>query len=332
MMRSSMVKVAVAFVAGLMVALASALIYVRAHDKTDSPPVAQIRAGAELPERRLPRTCCIPKEPPNCVAESSEAGGRNRAAARCLASPVENKKAAAREGGTAGGTRGRLCRLWRISLRWIRPQLLSSATATYPATSQAGPDQSRAPSHRLLRSPASPPEPHVVELAAGTQVVIRLGETLSTDHNYTRRHLSVELSTSALSGTDSLLRRKVRRVLGRIVEADKAGRVTRRLPVERDFDRDQPTTTAGSRYRRTRSKKRKSIGCRRENRRRCCLGALIGALGGRQRAAVAGAAAGGAAGTEELCCAASRQSKGAVLPNRVGVVSSWPARVTLPNN
>ena len=95
MMRSSMVKVAVAFIAGLMVALASALVYVKSHEKTDSPPVAQIdQAPAPLGRRSANLTSASPKEPPTATSDLADQDDAKTEPPPVAPKPVETRKTA----------------------------------------------------------------------------------------------------------------------------------------------------------------------------------------------------------------------------------------------
>ena len=307
-----MVKVAVAFIAGLMVALASALIYVKSHEKTDSPPVAQIEQAPPPQAAASPEPSASPQEP---VTTASDTPDQENVKVEPPVSPkpVETRKT----------RRVQAVRHTEppppVQVVENKPIVPAPATTiptsapAYPPTSQAGQDQS---AQTQAASPAQPPapEPHVVELAAGTQLVIRLGETLSTDHNYSGDTFRGTLDQRIVRN-GFIIAEKGSSVLGRIVESDKAGRVRgtsqlnltlteinttdrQRIQVQTNSVEKRGQTSTGS-------DTAKIAGG-------AALGALIGALGGGGKGAAIGAGAGGAAGTGVVL---ATRGKAAVLPS-----------------
>jgi len=143
------------------------------------------------------------------------------------------------------------------------------------------------------------PEPHVVTIAAGTALNIRLGETLSTEHNYTGDTFRGTLLTPVIMD-GFIIADRGSKVLGRIVEARRAGRLEgtanltlmlteinttdgQRVQIGTDeFEKRGVSNTAGEAA--------KIAGG-------AAVGAIIGALGGGVKGAAVGAGAGGAAGT-----------------------------------
>jgi hypothetical protein len=158
-----------------------------------------------------------------------------------------------------------------------------------------------------------PPQPHVVTLQAGTNLLVRLGETLSTEHNYAGDTFRGTLEAPVIMD-GFIIAEKGSKVLGRIVGAQKAGRMEgvaglhltlteinttdgQRVPVETGFFDKKGPSSAGENT-------AKIAGG-------AALGAIIGAIGGGGKGAAIGAGAGGAAGTGAVLLT---HGKPAVLP------------------
>ncbi len=319
MVRSNLVKIALAFIAGLMVALGSALIYVRAHGKADSMPIAQVEQAPEpetsaAPEPRAdtaaqstqPETASEQSDPPKPVATRKPP--RVKAVQRTPAPPVqvvENKP-----------TTGNI------------PQASSPSVAVYPATTQAAQAQPTATAPQTPPAPVVAPEPHVVELAAGTELAIRLGETLSTDHNYTGDTFRGTLDQRIIRN-GFIIAEKGSTVLGRIVDADKAGRV--RGTSELGVTLTEINTTDGQKIEvQTNSVEKRGQTSTGTDTAKiaggAALGALIGALGGGGKGAAIGAGAGGAAGTGVVL---ATRGKAAVLPSESRLTFQLASPVTI---
>jgi hypothetical protein len=170
--------------------------------------------------------------------------------------------------------------------------------------------------------PPVAPVPHVVTLASGTNLVVRLTETVSTDHNYTgdtfRGTLDVPIILDGFIIAD-----KGSKVLGKIASAQKAElRLTvteinttdgQRVPVETSFFEK----IAPARGREDAAK----IGGG------AALGAIIGAIAGGGKGAAIGAGVGGGAGTGAVLLG---HGKPALLPaeTRLTFQLSRPATIT----
>jgi hypothetical protein len=159
----------------------------------------------------------------------------------------------------------------------------------------------------------SPPQPHVVTLQTGTNLVVRLGETLSTEHNYGGDTFRGTLDAPIVMD-GFIIAERGSKVLGKIVSAQKAGRMEgvsdlhltlteintsdgQRVPVETGFFDKRGPSNAGENT-------AKIAGG-------AALGAIIGAIGGGGKGAAIGAGAGGAAGTGAVLLT---HGKPAVLP------------------
>lgn len=143
------------------------------------------------------------------------------------------------------------------------------------------------------------PQPRTETLAAGTNIVIRLAETLSPEHNYTGDTFRATLE-SPIVVDGFIIADKGSKVLGKIVNAQKAGRV--QGVAELTLTVTEINTTDGQRVKIDAStwdkKGPKSTG---EDGAKiaggAALGAIIGAIAGGGKGAAIGAGAGGAAGT-----------------------------------
>jgi hypothetical protein len=334
---SSITKVMIAFLAGLVMALGGALIYVRAHEKPIPVKTAQVIESPQQPEQAAapepaqaepappepaPPEPAVKPEPP--IEKSVKKAPRPKVQKRQPAEPVqvvENKPV----GHAAGSTVETASNYPGVSQSpGVRQSPGVSQSPAAPANGPA-PD----PPAQVQAPPPPPPQPHSVELPAGTTLTIRLGEKLSTEDNYTgdtfRGTLDQQLILDGFIIAD-----KGSKVLGRISEADKAGRVRgiarlslvlteinttdgQRIAVETNTVEKQGQTSKGS-------DTAKVAGG-------AALGALIGALGGGGKGAAIGAGAGGAAGTGVVL---ATRGKAAVLPSesRLTFALANPVKIT----
>jgi hypothetical protein len=143
------------------------------------------------------------------------------------------------------------------------------------------------------------PDPHVVTLPAGTTLSVRLRQGLSSDHNNEGDTFQASLDAPVISDGFIIAERRSQ-VIGRVVEANRAGRVKglanlaiavteinttdgQRVPVETDSYQKWGNSSG-------RGDVAKVAGG-------AALGAIIGAIAGGGKGAAIGAGAGGAAGT-----------------------------------
>ena len=149
-------------------------------------------------------------------------------------------------------------------------------------------------------NPAEPTrESHVVTLQAGTNLAIRLGETLSSDHNYTGDTFRGTLEAPIIVD-GFIIADRGSKVLGKVTNVQEAGRVQGLSALTVALT--EINTTDGQRIRiQTDSyEKRGSAGTGSDAAKiagGAALGAIIGAVAGGGKGAAIGAGAGGAAGT-----------------------------------
>jgi len=171
-----------------------------------------------------------------------------------------------------------------------------------------------APQYNAPVAPPPPPQPHTVTLEAGTNVIVRLGETISTEHNYSGDTFRATLDRPiVLDGF--VIADKGSKVLGKIVAADKAGKFEGTANLQVTLT--EISTTDGQRVRiETGFFNKKGPSNAKEEAAKigggAVLGAIIGALAGGGKGAAIGAGAGGAAGTGAV---ALGKTKPAVIPN-----------------
>jgi len=148
-------------------------------------------------------------------------------------------------------------------------------------------------------APVAPPQPHVVTLQPGLNLVIRLGETLSTDHNFSGDTFRATLDRPLILD-GFVIADKGSKVLGKIAGLDKAGKFDGTSNLQLSLT--EINTTDGQRVRiQTAFLNRKgaSPNTGQEAARvggGAILGAIIGAVAGGGKGAAIGAGAGGAAG------------------------------------
>lgn len=331
---SSPFKLGAAFAAGVAVALGSALIYVRTsgfqpHSAVEVAPFARqtsqpetIRTGPEDGSQPLQ----IPAKPPDSIvpppstppaASTTEPANPppepNKEIERTA--PVSKPKRSYPHRSTLLMTQSAI----RVQISQMTPTTLpppppedlgvqSSQVPSQqePAVRTVSEDQAQLPEGpQIGQQPQypdpepAPVQPHVITLQQGTNLVVRLEETLSTDHNYTgdtfRGSLDAPIVVDGFIIAD-----KGSKVLGRIVAADKAGRLEGNASLQLELT--EINTTDGQRVRiESGLYSRKGPSNSPEEAVKiaggAALGAIIGAIAGGSKGAAIGAGAGGAAGT-----------------------------------
>ena len=183
------------------------------------------------------------------------------------------------------------------------PDNPESAAAPETAPTPVSQDNSQAaapePAPVPAENPPAPPQPHTVSLPAGTNLVVRLAETVSTEDNYTgdtfRAHLEEPIIMDGFVIAD-----KGSKVLGRIVNAQKGGYMD--TPSELTLTVTEINTTDGQRVNvPTTTWDKKGVRSTGEDAAKiaggAALGAIIGGAAGGGKGAAIGVGAGAAAGT-----------------------------------
>jgi hypothetical protein len=178
-------------------------------------------------------------------------------------------------------------------------------------------------------APVPAPQPHTVTLPAGTSLAVRLTEKLSTDHNFTGDTFRATLDTPIISD-GFIIADKGAKVLGRVVRANKPGKLNGMA--ELSLALTEISTTDGQRLHvSTNESLRKGPSNTNEEVLKmgggAALGAIIGAIAGGGKGAAIGAGAGGAAGTGAVLLG---HGKPAVIENetRLSFALAEPATIT----
>lgn len=178
------------------------------------------------------------------------------------------------------------------------------------------------------RTQTAPREPQKVTIPAGTLLTVRLLETVSTDHQQTGDSFAATLDQPlVLEGF--VIAERGARVQGRVLEAEKAGRVrgTATLAIHlvrlRSSDGQDVTILTEKFVKRgetTRREDAAKVGAG------AAIGAAIGAIAGGGKGAAVGAAAGGAAGAGTV---AATRGEAAELPSETRLTFRLQEAVTL---
>jgi hypothetical protein len=333
---SNLLKVIAAFVAGVVVALGGALIYVHASEMLHPPPVVQpVSANDQLAQTpaQLPAPPPAAAEEPAPAPPAKEAEEPTPKPAKHVPTPVKVHEPAP----LAHGNKPVL-HSDPIQIAQNTPPAAPVNPAPPPASNDSNqltlpqpppPGYSDQQSNPPESAPAPAPRtPHVVTLPAGTSLTIRLGETLSTDHNYTGDTFRGTLDAPVIMG-GFIIADRGSRVLGRIVNAQKAGHVEG--VADLNLTLTEINTTDGQRVAiQTNTNDRKGpMGSNHGTEKiagGAALGAIIGAIAGGGRGAAIGAGAGGAAGTG---AAMATHGKACVIPTETRLSFSLAVPITL---
>jgi hypothetical protein len=364
----SLAKVVAAFVGGIIVALGGALVYVKVNEAKvndlpfeRAPQIASVRAPqnaappAEVKRPEADEKPVVDEKPavnsmkvkrmePPSETKPSTASAANpskglSASKNAKRKPVSNPLAPAAPAHAAPS------QVKSVFLPPVpQPPVLSAENVPAQAPSSEAPS-SKAPARGVPPNDVPPPPPaaesasvppapnvpppHVVTLEAGTRLPIRLGETLSTDHNYAGDTFRGTLD-SAIVRDGFIIADKGSKILGRVVNAQKAGRVEGVANLQLTLT--EINTTDGQRIRvETSLYDQKGATTHGEDTAKiaggAALGAIIGAIGGGGKGAAIGAGAGGAAGTGAVLLT---RGKAAVLPSetRLDFQLARPATIT----
>jgi hypothetical protein len=334
---SSIIKVVGAFAAGVVVALGSALLYVRVSDTARVRPVAQTAAvPAQLKVDQLSKTEISATNP---ARPAPPAAAKDRTP---QIQPIEHPKLRR----AVAETRRKSVKptprdppsLATVEAAQNGPPVNAPADSSMPvalpdATVNGAESQAPLPQDTpaaVAPSPISVPlhQPHVVMLQSGTSLVVRLDETLSTDHNYTGDTFRAALE-SPIIVDGFIIADKGSKVLGSVVGAQKAGRVEGGSNLTLSLT--EISTTDGQRVKiDTNVYDKRGPASTLEDAAKiaggAAIGAIIGAVTGGAKGAGIGAGAGGAAGTGAVLLT---RGKPAVLPSETRLTFRLAAPVTI---
>ena len=335
---SSPAKIGLAFTAGLVVALGSVMIYLEAsgpHAQTaDATPVVQ-QVGQ--PDNLTAGKADTPAAPISAPITPASAPAATQPAP--IAPIAPEVRHTARSHYPRRSTLPQSLSSIRVEVSQMKPSD-SPVSAPIPMptgvppvrTVNEDPAQTGAPvpvaPQYSAPVAAPPPQPHTVTLQAGTSVIVRLGETISTEHNYRGDTFRATLDRPiVLDGF--VIADKGSKVLGKIVAADKAGKFQGTANLQVTLT--EISTTDGQRVRiETGFFNKKGPSNTKEEAAKigggAVLGAIIGALAGGGKGAAIGAGAGGAAGTGAV---ALGKTKPAVLPNETQLTFQLASPTTI---
>jgi hypothetical protein len=181
----------------------------------------------------------------------------------------------------------------------VPAQTPAQAAAPSQPPPPAAPAQTLNPPPDTQTAPPPPREPKTVTLTAGTPINVRINEKISTNTNYSGDTFTASLDQPIVID-GYVIADRGSRVIGKVVKAEKAGRVKGladlSLALTQIHTTDGQTVTIQTApwdKEGPSSKKRDAA----EVGGGAALGAIIGALAGGGRGAAIGAGAGGAAGT-----------------------------------
>ena len=299
---SNLVKVAAAFLIGVAATLGSALFYLRTADVPEKP--AHVASAVPEPE---PNPMPEPEVAP-APANSAPAHAPVKPLPKSQPKPLPRAKAEARPQPARSAQEPKKEPITVIAQTYPPPATPGPAV---PARTPHGAVNEPAPLPSLPNStaaessgpPSAPPDtvrgPHVVTLQAGTNLAIRLGETLSSDHNYTGDTFRGTLEAPIIVD-GFIIADRGSKVLGKVTNAQEAGRVQGLSALTLALT--EINTTDGQRVRvQTDSYQRRGASSTGSDAAKiaggAALGAIIGAMAGGGKGAAIGAGAGGAAGT-----------------------------------
>lgn len=342
MQPSNLLKVLAAFAAGIVVALGSALVYVRVSDNVHSRAVTPVAATAsqQPATAAAPAADPAPEQTPEAAPQQPAAPAAEPATATPAKSvpthPKKHKaprapvKDLAAEPPVAPAPQPPRA---ETQIAQNTPPAIPAATpvpAVNEPASAPGP-QSTTPAEaqpEAAPAPPPPPQPHVVTLPAGMNVVIRLGETISTDHNYSGDTFRGTLDAPIIMD-GFIIAEKGSRVLGHVIDAQKPGRV--QGVGNLSLTLTEINTTDGQRVSiATNSVEKRGPSSANQDAAKiaggAALGAIIGAIAGGGKGAAVGAGLGGAAGTGTVL---ATRGKAAVLPIESRLTFQMNAPVTI---
>jgi hypothetical protein len=314
MTSSYLVKILAAFVSGLVVALGSALIYVRVAEQRHVTPVPAAPVS----------TATTPKDVPDAAAANvtEQESAPASEGAQVEQAPVQHptKRAQSQSHNVSKSTQPKsppkplqLARAQTLPAPKVHVPPIDEVTPPVPV--QPSSDKAIDPAPDLKNSSntpevteaaapappavAAPPQPHIVTLPAGTAVSIRMGETVSTEHNYTGDTFRATLLTPIIQ-KGFIIADRGSKVLGRVVDAQPAGHMSATAGLTLALT--EINTTDGQRVSiETSTYQRRSTNNIGPDTAKiaggAALGAIIGGIAGGGKGAAIGAGAGGAAGT-----------------------------------
>ena len=197
-----------------------------------------------------------------------------------------------------------------------------------PIASEPAPAPTAAPAVEPVEQPAAQPAPSVT-LQAGMTLPVRLGESLSSEHNQAGDTFTATLD-APLSAGGFVIAERGARVEGRVVEAQKSGRVKGQATLALELTK--LNTSDGQHVDiKTETFRKQAAGMATGDQvgvvaAAAGIGAIIGAIAGGGKGAAIGAGAGGAAGGGGVV---ATRNKAVALPTESKLAFRLSAAVTI---
>ena len=193
------------------------------------------------------------------------------------------------------------------------PAEVTAAPAPSPAVVEPAPEPVETPAPAPPEPPPAAPEPHSVTLAAGTLLTVRLGQTISSEQNVSGDSFIGTLD-QPLVIDGFIIAERGSRVQGRVVDADRAGRVKGVARISLELTRFH-TSDGQDVHIQTQAFEKQGSKSTGEDAAKvgagAAIGAIIGAIAGGGRGAGIGAWVGGAAGAGTVM---ATRGKPAMIP------------------
>ncbi len=363
---SNPAKFGIAFALGLVVALAGVTVYVKTTGAHVQAP-AELAAPAVPSSKQQPETLTAPKtEEPAVVAPQATAAANPTSVVVPLPAATPPAAASAVQPKSAPTTavtakksvpvrpQPHLVRTRyptrsfpesrstiRVEVSQIRQQTEPSSLPPIPVPAlqpirTVDEDQAR-PVYPPVPNPVAPapqpqpaaaPQPHTITLPSGTNVSVRLGETLSTDHNYSGDTFRATLDRPIIL-EGFIIAERGSKVLGKITGIDKSGKFAGTSSLQLALT--EMNTTDGQHVRiQTSFVNRKGPQSNGSEIAKvgggAVLGAVIGAIAGGGKGAAIGAGAGGVIGAGTVMAGKGRP---AVIPTETQLTFQLAAPTTI---
>jgi hypothetical protein len=347
-MQKTASTIVIAFLAGIIVAGGTAYIVSSLH-----------RDGVTQPSRQLAQvqTPAVPVAPPPAAQEVNSAAAPAQPMQQpahqqqsAVAKPAPEKTTVARSRKPHPGVERRSAPQPEASADEASaapqpaepetPQNVPDETdiaSNQPGGSQpaaTGPSHPPEPDHALnpppgtQTAPPPPRNPQTITLPAGTQLPVRVNETISTDTNYSGDAFTATLEKPVVMNGFVIADRGAR-VTGKVVQAEKAGRVKGVAALQLALTQLHTTDGQTVNIVTTPWDKRGASSKKGDTAKvagGAALGAIIGAIAGGGRGAAIGAGAGGAAGTGVVL---TQRGKSATVPSETRLIFTLDNPVTI---
>lgn len=313
-MQKTSSTVAIAFLAGVVLAGGTAYVVTGLRDKPPAPVLART-ANTAAPAPAVSQTENAPEqqtapEPARPEERPAEVRRKPSPSVAKYRVPVRERRQEDEASAAPQPTHAEMAQ--------NTPPAAAAPQQPVSAPAPAQPSQALNPPPGTQTAPPPQREPKTVTLAVGTPLTVRVNENISTNTNYSGDTFTASLD-KALVIDGFVIADRGSRVLGKVIRADKAGRV--KGVAELSLVLTQIHTTDGqtinietSPWTQEGPTSKKSDTAKVAG--GAALGAIIGAIAGGGKGAAIGAGAGGAAGTGTVL---ATRGKPAVVPSETRI-------------